>query len=92
MISIAEVARVVEGRVINSAPELATNGMLFFDTRKPVKDGIFLALRGENVDGHDFVTNSGGAFAFVEHEVNTPAIVVTNVMKAASQWAREWRI
>lgn len=87
MISIDKVAEVVSGRVIHRTDEIFTNGALFFDSRKPIANGIFLALQGEKIDGHDFVAQSQCAFAFVEREVPSPAIVVDDVMKAASQWA-----
>jgi UDP-N-acetylmuramoyl-tripeptide--D-alanyl-D-alanine ligase len=87
MISITEVAKVVSGRVIHSSGETLTNGALFFDSRNTVENGIFLALKGEKSDGHDFVAQSGCAFALVEREVNFPAIVVDDVMKAAGVWA-----
>lgn len=87
MISIAEVAEVVSGRVINSTGETLTNGSLFFDSRRPIENGIFLALKGEKIDGHDFAAGSGGAFALVEREVASPAILVDDVMAAASAWA-----
>jgi len=53
----------------------------------PRKNGIFLALKGERVDGHDFASTAGGAFAFLEREINCPAIIVEDVMKAAAKWA-----
>ena len=28
---------------------------VFTDTRKPQKNGLFIALKGENFDGHDFI-------------------------------------
>lgn len=87
MISIHEVAEVVSGRVINSTGDTFTNGQLFFDSRKPIENGIFLALKGEKIDGHDFIADSLSAFAFVEREVSSPAIVVDDVMKAAGRWA-----
>ena len=91
MISIAEVAKVVSGRVINSNGETMTTGALFFDSRKPIANGIFLALKGERIDGHEFIAQSGCAFAFVEREVTSPAIIVEDVMRAASMWAAFYR-
>ena len=38
-----------ESQIINSAP--------VFDSRLAVKGSLFLALVGENSDGHDFIDN-----------------------------------
>lgn len=91
MITIADVAQVVSGRIINSEPERPTSGALFFDSRTPIADGIFLALEGERSDGHQFVAAAGGAFAIVKRPVDSPAIIVDDVLAAASAWATHYR-
>lgn len=91
MISIDDLAKVVSGRVINSTTARESNGSLFFDSRKPVKDGVFLALQGSGRDGHQFVEESGAAFALVSREVDTAAIVVPDVLSAAATWAQHHR-
>ena len=91
MITIAEVARVVGGRIINSELDVKSTGALFFDSRTPIPGGIFLALVGEQVDGHDFVRDSGAAFSLVSREVNAPAILVEDVLQAAALWAAHHR-
>jgi len=91
MITIELVAKVVSGRIINSDLGRMTTGALFFDSRTPIPDGIFLALKGEKSDGHDFAHDAGGAFSFVEREVDGPAVIVDDVLAAASIWAGHYR-
>jgi len=85
--TIEEVASVVGGTLINVDKARESNGSLFFDTRASVKDGIFLALEGERVDGHDFVTKSDASFSLVSRDVDAPAIIVSDVLAAAALWA-----
>lgn len=91
MISIDDVAKVVGGKVINSTTARESSGSIFFDSRSPIKDGIFLALQGSDRDGHEFVKESGAAFALVSRQVDVAAIVVPDVLSAAARWATEHR-
>lgn len=62
----------------------------FFDSRKPIQGGIFLALEGEKADGHDFVAQalSGGAVvAITTRKVNEKCIVVDDVLRAINSLA-----
>ncbi len=43
------------------------------DSRQVIPGGLFVALPGEHVDGHDFVAEAfqrGASFALIQHEVN----------------------
>ena len=91
MISASTVAEIVGGVLHNLSGEELTDGSLFFDSRAPRKNGIFLALKGERVDGHDFAPNAGGAFALLERNLDCPAIIVPDVMQAAAKWASFYR-
>jgi UDP-N-acetylmuramoyl-tripeptide--D-alanyl-D-alanine ligase len=66
------------------------------DSRKIREGQLFVALRGERVDGHDFVTDvamRGAAAALVERELDTslPQLVVANAEHALADIARVWR-
>ncbi len=66
------------------------------DTRSLRKNELFVALRGENFDGHRFVDQafaSGACGVVVEQQVDeqAPAIVVKNSRKALSDLAHYWR-
>ncbi len=61
-----------------------------FDSRKAVKGTFFLALLGEQADGHDFVKDAidnGAAFALVSKDVSSPNIKVDDVLNALGKLA-----
>ncbi len=61
-----------------------------FDSRKAVKGTFFLALLGEQADGHDFVKDAidnGAAFALVSRDVSSPNIKVDDVLNALGKLA-----
>ena len=89
--SIFEVAKVIGGEVRHGESAGMASGSLFFDTRRAVDGGIFLALVGEHLDGHDFAQVSGGAFSIVSREVESPSIRVPDVLAAAAAWAKHYR-
>ena len=66
------------------------------DSRKLEAGQLFVALRGERVDGHDFVADvalRGAAAAVVEREIDVslPQLVVANAEHALAEIARTWR-
>lgn len=67
----------------------------FSDTREAVKGGAFVAIKGENFDGHDFAAKAvkeGAILAITERaDLNTPCIVVKNTRKALLDIARYFR-
>ena len=61
-----------------------------FDSRKALKGTFFLALLGEQADGHDFVQDAidnGAAFALVSKDVSSPNIKVDDVLNALGKLA-----
>ncbi len=67
------------------------------DSRKIEADSVFLALRGENFDGHDYLAQVGqaGAIAAIVDQVN-PAVALHQVMlgdtrQALLQLGQAWR-
>ena len=61
-----------------------------FDSRKAVKGTFFLALLGEQADGHDFVKDAidnGAVFALVSKDVSSPNIKVDDVLNALGKLA-----
>ena len=51
--TLAEIADVVAGEVVGD-PSVAVTGPAFRDNREPAEGGLFVAIVGERVDGHDF--------------------------------------
>jgi len=56
-LSIAEIAKAVKGEIINVNDEIKIKNIIT-DSRKILPDSLFFALKGENVDGHDFVSKA----------------------------------
>lgn len=67
------------------------------DSRSVPKGSLFIALRGERFDAHDFlqeVVASGAAAVVVEHVpagLSVPALVVPDTRAALGDIARQWR-
>lgn len=58
-----------------------------FDSRLATPGCFFLALQGENVDGHEFAVDAyrnGSMFALTTHLIDGPCIVVADVIDALS--------
>ncbi|MBF1677423.1 MAG: UDP-N-acetylmuramoyl-tripeptide--D-alanyl-D-alanine ligase, partial [Scardovia wiggsiae] len=97
--SIEQCAREVCGRIIY--PDIAGHNdhaynvsKVVMDSRKVRPGSLFIAIRGERSDGHDFVRQigaDGAVAAVVEHAVENadiPQIVVSNTVKALGSLAR----
>ena len=80
--TLGEVAAITGGELIGGAdPDTAVTGALEFDSRKLVPGGLFLALPGERVDGHDYVEaarEAGVAASIVSRPVDVPAVLVAD--------------
>lgn len=72
-LTLGEIAGIVGGRLVGGDPSTAVTGSVEFDSRRLGPGGLFLALPGERVDGHDFVARAlgtGAAAALVAREVD----------------------
>jgi len=87
------IATLVDGNY--SGPnDLVVTGNFKFDSREVKPGDVFLALRGERSDGHDFVTSAmaaGAALAMTTRRVDAPHIQVADVLVAISQLAKHLR-
>jgi len=104
-ISLRELGSALGGRQISGSPDTIIGG-LSTDTRSITPGQMFLALRGENYDGHNFLkeaVNAGAAGIIVEAENNRyqelsvnnmPIITVSSTLEAlgdlASWWREQW--
>ncbi|NMM92949.1 UDP-N-acetylmuramoyl-tripeptide--D-alanyl-D-alanine ligase [Bifidobacterium oedipodis] len=92
--SVAEVAQAVGGRLIggDGLGKPATSALS--DSRQVCEGSVFVAIKGERVDGHDFVAglaDRGAVAAIVDHEVpdaGLPQVVVENTVAALGQLAK----
>ena len=89
-LSLGEVAAMVGGRLHDADPETVVTGSVEFDSRQVSAGGLFLAIPGEHVDGHDFAAAAvaaGAVASIVTREVGGPAIVVHDGFTALAQLA-----
>ncbi|MFH1223042.1 MAG: UDP-N-acetylmuramoyl-tripeptide--D-alanyl-D-alanine ligase [Pseudomonadota bacterium] len=67
------------------------------DTRRIKKGALYIAIKGENLDGHDFVKEAeekGATACVVERKINNvdiPQIIVDDSVKAYGELAVLWR-
>ena len=90
---IAEVL-LVENLAAKRVGENITVTGLSTDTRT-IKDGeLFVALKGPNFDGHDFIRTAiekGAVACLVQNKVNTDAVVTKDTHQALGLLAKAWR-
>ena len=80
-----EIARVVGGELHGDAG-LVVDGAAFVDSRTPVERGLYVAVVGERVDGHDFAT---GVHAVLGgRPTDAPTVVVADPVVALGRLAR----
>ena len=83
--TLAEIAAVVDGDV-HGEPELTVTGPAYLDTRDPVAEGLFVAIVGERVDGHEY---AAGAHAVLgSRPTDAPTVVVADPVAALGRLAR----
>jgi UDP-N-acetylmuramoyl-tripeptide--D-alanyl-D-alanine ligase len=89
--TLGEVAAAVEGRLYDADPETMVTGSVEFDSRRVQPGGLFLALPGERVDGHDFAARaveSGVVAVLATRPVPGPRIEVAEGLVALGRLAR----
>ena len=90
--TLSEIAETVGGGLVIPEPQtVATSAVT--DSREVGEAGVFVAIAGERVDGHDFVgraAQSGAAVALVAHQVDAPMaqIVVPDTVAALGTLAQ----
>ena len=97
-ITISQIASWVNGKLscANESDANKTVQQVSTDTRKVEAGDLFVALKGENFDAHEFVEQDKAAVAaavIVERKVNSscPQIVVKDTRLALGDLAREYR-
>ena len=98
MLTISEVVRATQGILLRGNPA-ATIKNVSIDSRTVKPGNLFIAIRGERFDGHDFihqaVEKSAGAIVVSEKNTrpknNIPVICVKDTPKALGQIARFYR-
>jgi UDP-N-acetylmuramoyl-tripeptide--D-alanyl-D-alanine ligase len=87
-----ELASIVRGELAGVEPTALVDAAVVIDSRLVVPGGLFVALPGENVDGHDFVataTATGAAASLTSRPIEgSPCIVVEDQQTALGELAR----
>ena len=83
--TLAEIAEVVGGTVHGDPARVVTGGA-YVDTREPEAEGLFVAVVGERVDGHDF---ADGAHAVLgSRPTPSDTVVVPDTVAALGRLSR----
>jgi UDP-N-acetylmuramoyl-tripeptide--D-alanyl-D-alanine ligase len=78
-ITLAELAETVGGRLHRADGTEMISGSVEFDSRKVTQGGLFLALPGERVDGHDYAAaavEAGAVGVLAARPVDAPSVLV----------------
>jgi UDP-N-acetylmuramoyl-tripeptide--D-alanyl-D-alanine ligase len=89
-LTLGEIATIVHGTVLDGDPSLQVTGPAFIDSRTPEPGGLFVALAGEHVDGHDFAAGAvetGAAGVLGSRASGVPTVVVDDTQAALQQLA-----
>ena len=81
-----EIALLVGGELFCDRDLLVSKAPVF-DSRLATPGSFFLALKGENNDGHEFAADAyrnGSMFSLTSHRIDGPCIVVLDVLEALS--------
>lgn len=92
-----EIAKILGGRIINNKREIVVKGFST-DSRTLRPGSLFIALKGNNFDGHDYVNSAfrkGAVGAVVAKEIPKPEgllIIVRDTLYALGEIASRWRV
>ena len=91
MMHLSEIALATKGQLLGADVEVNSVGT---DSRAIQPQQLFVALKGENFDGHDYAAQSlqqGAAAALVSANVASPAVLVKDTRLALGDLAAHWR-
>ncbi|GAA3812439.1 UDP-N-acetylmuramoyl-tripeptide--D-alanyl-D-alanine ligase [Nocardioides panacisoli] len=83
--TLAEIADAVGGSIHGPA-DLVVSGPAYVDSRTPVDGGLFVAVVGEHVDGHQYADHAHAVLG--SRPTGAPTIVVDDVVPALGRLAR----
>jgi len=84
----SKIAEIVGGKLVGS--DVTVTAAPVFNSKVATSGSIFLALVGENVDGHQYISDAfanGAVVAITTREVSERCIVVSDVIVALNQLA-----
>jgi UDP-N-acetylmuramoyl-tripeptide--D-alanyl-D-alanine ligase len=90
--SLVEIASVVGGEAVNDGDgAVVVDGPAFVDSRVAERGGLFVAVVGEHVDGHDYAASAveqGATAVLSSRDTGLPGVVVTDPVPALAELAR----
>ena len=89
MLTLADVIEALSNSRPQMKPVFITEAAI--DSRQVIPGGLFVAIQGENVDGHAYVTQAfqrGAVAAIIEHEITEPFAVLD--LRNNSFHSSEW--
>ncbi len=90
-LTLAEIAAAVGGTLDSADPAVVVTGPVDRDSRLMGPGGLFAAVVGEHVDGHDFAARAveaGAVAVLASRPVGVPAVLVDDVLTALGRLAR----
>jgi UDP-N-acetylmuramoyl-tripeptide--D-alanyl-D-alanine ligase len=91
-LTLEEIAAIVSGSLSGARGDVVVHGAVQFDSRKVGPGDLFLAIAGENADGHDYAAQAlaAGAVAVISTRAleDDPCIVVEDPIAAITELAR----
>jgi UDP-N-acetylmuramoyl-tripeptide--D-alanyl-D-alanine ligase len=90
-LTLAEVAAATGGELRNADPATVVTGSVEYDSRKVTSGGLFVALAGERVDGHDFAAGAveaGAVAVLATRQLPVPSVLVDDALIALGRLAR----
>ena len=93
MITLANIAKIVDGHLIGNDCEIASIGI---DSRNITQNQLFIGIKGENFDGNTYAFDAikQGAAAVLVNDADTkarPAVIVKDTRLALGKLASDWR-
>lgn len=89
--TLREITAAIGGAVHDAPGNVLVTAPVVFDSRQVEPGGMFVALPGERVDGHDYAAQAieaGAAAVLASRPVGVPAVVVDDVPAAYGRLAR----
>ncbi|OJF10880.1 UDP-N-acetylmuramoyl-tripeptide--D-alanyl-D-alanine ligase [Couchioplanes caeruleus] len=89
-LTLAEIAAAVGGTLHDADPQAQVTGLCTFDSRVVEPGGLYVALPGARVDGHDFAVQAieaGAVVVLAARPLGVPAIVVEDTLAAYGRLA-----
>ncbi|HEV2088590.1 MAG TPA: UDP-N-acetylmuramoyl-tripeptide--D-alanyl-D-alanine ligase [Cryptosporangiaceae bacterium] len=90
-LTLAEIAAATGGTLTGADPATVVTGTVEFDSRALTPGGLFVALAGERVDGHDFAAAAvaaGAVAVLATRPVDAPTVLVDDALVALGRLAR----